>query len=483
MVYRKEKGERNKSIKWRIFQYLLGFSALLLIILWLFQTVFLDTFYKNIKRAEIKKDAILLAEFLWAGDMDRVRDVITKQGDMEVEIWVQDGESYIFTMRPNMYEIVEGTTGFSYISQYTEQEKLNYYTQAKKQGGLVTETSFDEKREQELLLCTVVLDDSASPNLLLVSADLMPVGATVKTLRIQLIYISGILIVLTAFIALLLARRVASPIERLNKGAERLAAGDFTVTFGEKEYQEVSELSSTLDYAAKELSKTDQLQKELIANVSHDLRTPLTLIGGYAEMMRDMPEEVSEENMQVIIDETKRLNSLVKSLVDLSKIQAGVAEEEVCLFSITALTKEIVNRLALLTEKEGYRILFSYESEAMVYARKGQIEQVIYNYLTNAITHTGAEKEVFVTQHLENGRVTISVRDTGEGIAEEALKDIWERYYKVDKAHKRAVVGSGLGLSIVKAVLEGHDDAEYGVESTPNIGSIFWFSLPLEEEQ
>ena len=263
-----------------------------------------------------------------------------------------------------------------------------------------------------------------------------------------------------------------------NHAARELAKGDYSVEFSGKDYREIAELSETLNFAARELEKTEGFRKELLANVSHDLRTPLTMIIAYAEGMRDLPGENTPENIQVIIDESRRLTNLVNDMLDISKLQAGVLEKETSIYNLTESIESVLERYNKLKEQEGYSIEFQYEQEVFVEADEFKIFQVIYNLINNAINYTGADKWVLVRQLIKDEVVRIEVTDTGEGIAKEALPYVWNRYYKVDKTHKRAVMGTGLGLAIVKNILILHE-ADYGVESEPGKGSTFWFELPI----
>jgi signal transduction histidine kinase len=262
----------------------------------------------------------------------------------------------------------------------------------------------------------------------------------------------------------------------MNESAKKLALGNYDADFSGNGYREINELADTLNYASRELAKTDRLQKELISNISHDLRTPLTMIKGYSEMMRDIPDENTPENVQIIIDETSRLSDLVNDMLDLSKIQAGTRKPDRQIFSLTATVRDTMQRYERLMMQENYKIEFVAREEAEVCADRGMILQVIYNLINNAINYTGEDKRVSVRQERVGDRVRISVTDTGTGIAKEEIPMIWDRYYKVDKVHKRAKIGTGLGLSIVKGILESHG-AAYGVESKVGEGSNFWFEL------
>ncbi|MFR1598796.1 MAG: sensor histidine kinase [Coprobacillus cateniformis] len=258
-----------------------------------------------------------------------------------------------------------------------------------------------------------------------------------------------------------------------------LAGGEYNVKFKGKGYLEVEELSNTLNYAANELSKVDNLRKELIANTSHDLRTPLTMIAGYGEVMRDIPGE-NTQNVQIIIDETNRLTALVNDMLDLSKLQSGAMHLECIPFNITQEIQRIISRYDKLLTHQEIEIIFEHNEEVEVNGDIVKLGQVIYNLINNAINYCGEDHKVIVRQLCKDQKIRLEFIDHGEGIEEEQLPYIWDRYYKVDKTHVRSKVGSGLGLSIVKAVLELHQ-AEYGVISKLHEGTIFWLSLPIHK--
>lgn len=204
------------------------------------------------------------------------------------------------------------------------------------------------------------------------------------------------------------------------------------------------------------------------------------MITGYGEVMRDLPGENTPENVQIIIDEAKRLTTLVNDILDISQLQSGTRKINVETFNITESIRGILERYNKLIEQEGYRIYFKSDKDIWVNADPIKISQVIYNLINNAITYTGSDKTVAIIQSSTPKGVKIEISDTGEGISEEMLPLIWDRYYKVDKAHKRAAIGTGLGLSIVKTILDMHG-AKYGVESTLGKGSTFWFELTINK--
>jgi signal transduction histidine kinase len=314
----------------------------------------------------------------------------------------------------------------------------------------------------------------------IIRAVISPVNATVTTLRYQLYYISCIIFILSVILAFIIAKRVSKPIEEISQSAMTLANGNYSTRFTGRGFHEIAALSDTLNTAAVELSRVESLRRELLANVSHDLRTPLALIYSYAEMMRDFPGEITPEQTQTIMDETRRLAALVNDILDISKLENEMETLNAVRFNLTQSILETTETTEKLLKKEGFEITFSHNGDAYVNADKAKIDRAFYNLLINAINYSGESRNILVAQTAANNRVRIEVKDYGEGIAEADLPFIWDRYYKSGKAHKRAVTGSGLGLSIVKKIIDIHS-GKYGVISEPGKGSVFWFELGLTE--
>lgn len=467
--------QKIAGIKWKLFAYLLGFCLLLLLILTLFQTVFLDRFYKSIKLSQVTSEAAAISAYVEAADWDSLTDLTAEPGDLFVEVWSLERE------------LVASSGSFreGVHTQLRPDEMDGLTQQLQAQGGSLTrryERKDKGKRMHEnLVSAQLVQSADGDTYIVLASAEITPVNATVETLRVQLLYISGIMLILSVGLALLIARKVSTPIVAISRTAGELGKGNYNVVFRGTGYHEVVQLADALTQAAGELSKTEELRQELISNVSHDLRTPLTLIAGYSEMIRDMPGEASAENMQVIIDETNRLSSLVNDLLDLSKLRAGTQKMSIERFDLNELTEEITGRVARFCEQDGYRLDFTPVSEVFVDGDRERLAQVIYNFLLNAVTHTGPDKLIAVRLFVSGQSARLEVTDTGNGIAPEDLPYIWERYYKGKSDHKRAFSGSGLGLSIVRSILDRHPGVDYGVESEVGHGTTFWFSIQTSE--
>ena len=303
-------------------------------------------------------------------------------------------------------------------------------------------------------------------------------GANI-VLRGQLIYITIIVIVLACFISYFLSIKITKPITNITKKAKELGEGRYDTYFERSDVLEIDELANTLNHVGKDLSKIDELRRDLMANVSHDLKTPLTMIRAYAEMVRDISykdKEKMDKDLNIIIEETERLNVLVNDILDLSKMQADADTLTIEEFDLVEVIHEVMRRYEILKTTEDYEFIVTLPEKAIVKADRSKIMQVIYNLVNNAINYTGDDKKVYVTLTESKKEYLFEVRDTGKGIKKEEIPYIWDKYYKSDKKHQRNVVSTGIGLSIVKEILSKHK-FDYGVKSVAKRGSTFYFKI------
>ena len=487
------------SIRWKLATYMAVFVAFVLLITWLFQVFLLDNFFQYVKRREMEEttselallldDEEALRSYCYEAAIDHSLCVMIYriEGQSAEKLTEIDatGNNVIMTLHPKRLE---------YFYKRAQDNGGEYFSSTVGAGGLEVpgEDFFDRlpfggdedtvvaDRNLRMMYVRLIDAEEAESDLhymILIDTNHQPLGSTVRTLTTQFLCIAAIILMLAGVTVFLLYRKISAPLIRMNESAKQLARGRYDAEFVGEGYRETHELAETLNYAAGELSKLDNLQKELIANISHDLRTPLTMIKGYSEVMRDLPGENTPENVQVIIDETSRLSELVTDLLDLSRLQAGMQVPDISCFNLTLAVREVMDRYETLVKHKGYRVEFRAQEDVFVNADRQMILQVLYNLINNAINYTGEDKTVTVRQLLtDGGRVRISVTDSGEGISPEDIPMIWDRYYKVDKVHRRAMIGTGLGLSIVKGILVLHR-APYGVNSRVGHGSTFWFEL------
>ena len=481
------------GIRFKLTVALVLFAVFVLLAIWVLQIKLLGYFYEREKFSELEDAYLEIRTYMGDADFEqqlvktaekrsiciRVFTIVNKQAkpvadaDVGADCMIHHlSSSLIFNLHRNA-ALNDGS--------YDKRMELNSSMNDDNAEQGVYLPGLHRPADTVNAICVRIFQYEGQEYFVLLDSELSPVSATIKTLQVQFLWTAFFLICSAIIFALILSKIIVDPLTVITDKAGKLAVGNYTADFEGKGYREIRELADTLNFAAREIGATDHLQKELIANISHDLRTPLTMIKGYGEIMRDLPGENNAENVQVIIDETTRLSELVNDLLDLSKLQAGTLKPDLEIFDLTALTRETMTRYDTLIRHNGYRILFESDGEAMVNADRSMILQVIYNLINNAVNYTGESLRVCVQINLLEDKVRLTVVDDGEGIDPDKLEQIWDRYYRVDKVHNRAVIGSGLGLSIVKGILESHG-AQYGVESALGVGSKFWFELPLIKE-
>lgn len=469
---------RNNKVKlsFKVILLFLLFALILYLVFWFFQVVMISVFYRNTKINKTEEIVNLIettidnhpsadVSFLNPSTYSTLLDTID---NYESDAWV-----FIKRKESQSLEVLFSTSSFNeeieynrFIDLYNNYSERKTYSETNVEPDLYTLVSFSHDRQDNQVMTVV-------------DSRLIPFITSSNLMSAQFIVINFIIIILSVIFTALMYSQIVRPITSLTKSARELAKGNYNTEFKGVGFEEIEELSSTLNYAKEELSKLDQYQKDIMANVSHDLRTPLTLITGYGEMMKDYPEERTNENLEIIVDETKRLTKLVNDILLLSNIETNSIALECEVYSITDSINEIVYRVQKFLNESEIDITFEYNDNICVFANQTSINQVIYNFISNAINYIGDDKKVIIRQTVEGDYVKISVIDHGIGIPEDEIKNIWYRYYKV-KTHKRATIGSGLGLSIVRGILEKHQ-FEYGVESKVNEGSEFWFKIKISQ--
>lgn len=462
------------SIRFRVWLYFLGFTAIILVLMWFLQIFFLNNYYEEMKIRRTQEAANQLVQLYQADNEDgftTVANQITEDNDVFVRLDVGDEMIYpsIETLAYGN-ELADARSGLSVA--------------AGKGDSTYTFTEVNELKQKRTYVFAAYLDDSYT-TILYVISPLYPVRSTVAILQNQFLYIFAIALGLAIALAYFLTSRITRPIRKISATAGKMAEGEFGTVFpvSRFDFTEIRELSETLNQTSTELGKAEALQKDLIANISHDLRTPLTMIRSYAEMIRDISGDKPEKrnaHVQVIIDEADRLNALVSDMMLLSQIQAGTMEVNIGTFDILAATEAIVNPYRLL-EASGYDIRIDCRENYKVRGDEDRIKQVISNLLTNAIKYCGSDKQILINIRRFGKKIHFEVVDHGAGIKPDELAHIWERYYKSSSNHVRATKGTGLGLSIVREILVLHK-ARFGAESKVGKGTTFWFELALAEE-
>ena len=466
----------RKSLKFKIWLYFALFAALLMIILWFLQIFFLDSYYEEMKISQTRHVANTIISHYGEDDLVQFISELSYQNDMYIQIESSDG-TIIFSPSQNLNRPnVPG--GDIYLMEMAVM-KQNLLESGKQSISIMMDEGGRDRRGN-ILAFGAYLDNTKNEEVILyIFSPLFPVGSTVDILSNQLKYVTVISLLLAFGLSWLISRRISKPIVNITKSASKLAEGNYTVTFEGGHYSEIVQLADTLNYTSRELAKADNLQKDLIANVSHDLRTPLTMVKSYAEMIRDLSGNNPDKrnaHLQVIIEEADRLNLLVADLLMLSKMQSGVDSLNITQFSLRDSIISLMNSYWILSEQDGYQFNFECDPNIIVTGDEARIKQVLSNLVNNAVRYSDESKVIFIGVTEKEDSIRCEVSDQGQGIPEEELEHIWERYYKSSSNHSRTTAGTGLGLSIVKEILLLHH-AKFGVTSKIHEGSMFWFEL------
>ena len=492
------------SLQRQIFTCLLVFSAVMLLLLWLMQVVYLDEFYERIKNDQIESAAASVTQALDEEDIARRVADVAQNKDTCISVYKVTSISGLAVKIEEVcradilancviHHMTDNTIAKYYDaaasaqaageSCYTQRINLDVFRTSQQEPEPSDDADlwerFASSREgatDSLVYAKLVTSADGNQYLLLLNSTITPVTSTVATLRVQLVIISAVLILLALLLSTLIAHWMGKPLAGLTKSARRLAQGDFSGDFEGGGCREIDELASTLNYASGELARSGQLQQDITANISHDLRTPLTMIGGYAEFMRDFPEEDHSESIDVIVSETERLSTLVRDVLDNSRLESGVETLNPVSFCLSDLLADIAARYRALLEKDGYTLTLSVPEDVWVHGDEVRLDQAVSNLLNNALAHCGEDKLIKLTMKVNDGVARVEIEDHGSGIPKDDLPLIWQRYYRTD-APARSVKGSGLGLSIVRGIFDLHG-LRYGVRSRLGSGSAFWFEIP-----
>lgn len=458
--------KKNNSLNKEIWKYFLIFSIVILGFLWIFQVLFLDQYYRYKKIKDIKSVANLITLRQSSKNFESIINKAAYEKEVCVEIINNNYVTLFFSSTYGRGCFTSKDMSMNY--------KYNFITSGDKNK---TYELINPAYDNDTLVYAVKLKNNRYA---FVNTSLDPVDSTVDIIQEQLIIVLVVVLIVSFIIAYFMSNFISSPIVKISNAAKKLAKRDFNVRFeADSNILEINELAETLNYASEELSKTDELRRDLMANVSHDLKTPLTMIKAYAEMSTDLHannKAKRKEDMNIIIEEVDRLTVLVNDILTLSKMQSNIERLEVEEFDLITLINDILSRYKVLKDTEDYTFKFDHKlKKAIIKADKKKLEQVIYNLINNAINYTGDDKKVLIRVS-ENDGYLVEIIDTGKGIKDEDLPYIWDKYYKNEKKHRRNLIGTGLGLSIVKNILELHG-YQHGVKSKIGQGTNFYFKI------
>lgn len=360
---------------------------------------------------------------------------------------------------------------------------------------------YDARMESKYIELVGYLD---SGEIILMRSNVESMQESVKVANKFLVYAGLASALVISVIMFFVSRRFTKPILKLADISKEMSDLNFDVKYETKSKDEIGELGRSMNTLSEKLEKTiaelksannelqvdiarktqaDEMRKDFLSNVTHELKTPIALIQGYAEGLKDNIGENAEDRefyCDVIIDEAARMNALVKKLLTLNHLEYGTTPIELGRFDLTAVIRAVLDSTEILAKQKGVTVHFEQQEPVYVWADEYMIEEVLTNYISNAFHHVAGANIVEVQMIPRGDRVRVAVFNTGAPIPEEELSKLWIKFYKVDKARTREYGGSGIGLSIVKAIMEAHNQA-YGVKNHAS-GVEFWFELDHSAE-
>lgn len=478
-----------------MFLYIVALVVSLLGLVYLLQILLLPTFYQNtvltrVQEASTKTENTVYAMNHEQGEFDsRLSSLRNYAQDNNICLFVFDQESILqldinpmgttcylhYLIKPSARSYNNPSLIMNqYINQFNEIQDNSYYFKV----------TPNEQISSQLFYASQ-LDIKDKPYYVFLNTPFELLDSTIDVLQRQFFLIIIGVLVLGGVIAYLISRLLSQPLIKMSNSAQLLAKGRKNVTFEKGGYLEIDNLADTLNYATQEIARTDDLRNDLLANISHDIRTPLTMISAYAEMIQDISGDdphKRNEHLSVIQSEVEQLNKLLTDMMTLSHMQSESTRLKTQEFNLNALVHQVVESFKVMTQNERVMIEVVGEINEMVVGDEIKIRQVIVNYISNAIKFIGDDRLVLIRllEIDETGYARVEVEDHGDGILDEDIEYVWERYYKVNKNYQRARQGTGLGLAICKAICE-RGNYPFGVLSEVGKRTMFFIEIPLKK--
>ena len=483
----------KRSIRVRYTVLFVGLMSLMVLVICLANTLYLEKYYISEKTKAMVQSYENVNEILSEGDPE--------DEDTYLILWRMFENSNISALvgMPSQGKVYQ----FGYEDRMQQQMMQLVLGQTDEKARLIEETDryviyqlFDLKLQTSYILCFGFLDDGAACFL----RSSLPGIRDSALISTQFTWKIGMAVILIGMVLVyLITGHISRPIVRLANIADRMSQLDFSARYEERREDEINLLGTSMNQMSRKLEQTirnlrqanvqlrrdieekvkvDEMRKEFISNVSHELKTPIALIQGYAE---GLLEGISEdpESMQyyceVIADEADKMNQLVRKLLTLNQIESGINTMERMDFDLIDMIGGVLHSFNIFIRQNDITVDFEADRQVLIRADEFMMEEVVRNYVSNAIHHIDGEKRMDILVEENDRAVKVSVFNTGNPIPEDELDNVWQKFYKVDKAHTREYGGNGIGLSIVKAVMDSHGGT-CGVYNTDE-GVCFWFEL------
>ena len=476
---------KTRTFQRKLLGYFMFFTAVIFAVLWLLQTVFLQQFYNSMVINNTLKAADKIASQSASGDIAEYIDELSRNNS--ILVFVTDTEGNILYSSDEYkkgHKIKNNEPGG--IKAELVGERGHYRELPENYGDFLGELKSSDSSEVELQTDGLYVygryisfygcNDKA---VLYIGTTLNAVGSTARIIRVQLLWVTLLSVIIGLALAWFMSRSFSRPVAQLNEKAHKLADKESGTSFREGFCSELDELNTTLDSTAEKLKRSQEFQNELLANVSHDLRTPLTMIKGYAEMIRDISREDEKqcaEDVAVIVEEADRLTALVNEILEYSELQMTDTELAMSDVDFSEVVASVADSFENLHTKEGYIFERNIAENIHIRGNASRLQRAVYNLLDNAVRHAGEDKWIGITLKAAVNSAVVEIADHGDGMAPEELERIWDKYYTNRQRQGKGV--SGLGLAIVKQTVTLHN-GKCEAESEIGKGSIFRILLEI----
>ena len=459
------KWKNSKSLRFHIALWFCLIIGGVLLAIWIFQLLLITPYYEKRSKENLKNEGNKYYN-AYILDSSNINEISRGAMMENMHITIAD---VIVDSNGNKHFQVEKTEmmGGMFIQDFNEKEMMEKIDSNK--------TIYADDRTDMYFYIRAIDEDSY----FIVSTRITPINATKMIIKEQLIIITIFAVVICVIATFIASKSISNPLAILTNQASELGKGNYDIEFKGDGYREVSNLALTLNDAEVKIKASDEYRRSITANVSHDLKTPLTIIKSYAEMIKDLykdNETKRNESLDVIINETDRLAMLVNDVLMLSKLESGTINLEIEEINLSNLLNQCLLSFDIMQEKDGYTIKTDIDNDIIVDADLKKMNAVFYNLIGNAINYSGDDKTIYVSLKKNSDYATFNVRNYGNIIELDKQEKIWDEYYRDENSHKRNTVGTGLGLSIVKSVFELHK-LEYGVTSNKEDGTNFFFNI------
>ncbi len=493
--------EKLKSVRVKLFLVLCVVTILLVICLIAINSLVLENFYIYNKTNTIKEVYNKINKYYKDPDLAINLETELKKIAFRnnFDILIQsDTDLILFSTNKDFLSSIE--VAKEKYKTYLEERKNLLYSDAKMTIRKIDDTS----NSLNYILLYGKLDNGYS---LYMRIPIAPIEESVRISNNTLIVIGIATVIISAFVASLISKRFTSPILQLNDITKKMAKLDFEQKYRindsddeinelgknintmsdklESTIKQLRETNSELEKDIEEKSKIDEMRKQFISDVSHELKTPIALIQGYAEGLIENVNNDDESRKfyaEVILDESNKMDVLVKQLLELMKLEYGKRKFNDKESDVVELINEVIRKCNVMLEENKIQVVFDEKKPIYAYADDFYVEQVVTNYFTNAIKHAkevNGKKQIKITIQNVKNKIRVSVFNTGDKIPEEDLTRVWGRFYKIDDSRNRENSGSGIGLSIVKAIQNNYQN-EYGVQNLSN-GVEFYFDISTKK--